>query len=71
MVSLYNYIQKTAIAPDYLYGTIEPGLVPLSEMAGEYRTFSLELSWYIQKFTKFVTVKISADQFYHIVVFIA
>jgi hypothetical protein len=40
MVSLYNYIQKIAIAPVYQCGSIEPSLNPLSEMAGEYRTFS-------------------------------
>ncbi len=69
MVSLYNNIQKIAVDPVYQNGTVESSLDPLSEMAGEYRTFSLELSWYIQKFTKFVTVKISAGHFYRILVF--
>ncbi len=64
MVSLYNYIQRIAIAPVYQNGTIESDLDP-------WDTFSLELSWYIQKFTKFVSVKISADRFYRILVFIA
>ncbi len=65
----FIYIQKIAIALVYQCGTIESSL----DLCPKWleNTFSLKLSWYIQKFTKFVTVKISADRFYRILVFIA
>ncbi len=59
-----------ANAPVYQYGMIEStSLDPCPKMAGNI--LPLELSWNIQKFTKFLTVKISADRFYRILVFTA